>query len=157
MPVGVRSDVLFCTQFSLTTKRNALHDPMPAVRLDLTLDLFNLSFRLQAAPESKPELLLEDGKFNSQTARVANRTLGHDFNLTQSVALVPSSFLLLYTSKALVPSSVALVPSSFLLLLVRHLLLVAWHLFLLASCYYILVRHLFLVAWHLFLVASYYY
>ena len=32
-------------------------------------------------------------------------------------------------------SSVALVPSSFLLLLVRHLLLVAMHLFLVASCY----------------------
>ena len=38
--------------------------------------------------------------------------------------------------QALVTTSVALVPSSFLLLQVRHLLVLAWHLFLVASCYY---------------------
>lgn len=48
-----------------------------AVGNDPTFERF-ISVAKKAAPESKPELLLEDGKFNSQTARVANRKLVTD-------------------------------------------------------------------------------
>ena len=47
----------------------------------------------------------------------------------------PRSLAEIARLSAPVTTSVALVPSSFLLLLVRHLLLLAWHLFLVASCY----------------------